>query len=60
VRFSAHVKTYPASCTMGIGSLSQRENSRGVALATQPLLSLRLKIEYSYTSGPSLGLHGLS
>jgi len=35
------------------------KSSWGVVLTTHPYLTLRLKEEQSYTSAPSLGLHGL-
>jgi len=33
--------------------------NKSVVLTTDPLLMLKLKEEYSYTSTPCLGLHGL-
>jgi len=44
---------------VGTGCLPREESSRGVALNTHLHLASRLKKEYSYTSNPSLGLHGL-
>ena len=44
---------------MGTMSLYHRLSYRGVALTTHPNLTLRLKKEYSYTSTPPRGLHGL-
>jgi hypothetical protein len=38
---------------------SRAESGQGVALTTHPHLEPRLKKEYSYTSTPPLGLHGL-
>ena len=62
VRFSAAVQTgpgaHPASYTTGTGSFpGVQRPGRGVE--HPPHLSLRLKKEYSYTSTPPLGLHGL-
>ena len=48
-----------SSCTMGIVSLSLRQSGRALASVTHPHLKWRLKKEYSYTSNPPLGLHGL-
>ena len=62
VRLSAPVQTgpgaHPASYTMGAGSFpAVKWPGRGV---DHPLhLAPRLKKEYSYTSTPPLGLHGL-
>jgi hypothetical protein len=62
-RFSAPIQTHPgvhpASYTVGTGSLSQGLSSQGVTLTTHPHLMPRLKKEYSCTSTPPLGLHGL-
>ena len=48
-RFSVLVQTgpgaYPASCTMGTGSLSWGQNRLGVALTTHSHIALRLKNE---------------
>jgi hypothetical protein len=49
----------PASCTMGTRYLSLGHNGRGVALTTHSHLAPRLKKEYSYSSNPPRGLHGL-
>jgi len=62
VRFSATVQTgpgaHPASYTMSTGSFpGVKRPKRGV---NRPIyLAPRLKKELSYTSTPSLGLHGL-
>jgi len=62
VRFSAPIHTspgaHPASCTIGIGSLSQGQSSQDVALTTHLYLARRLKKEYSYTFHLPLGFHG--
>jgi hypothetical protein len=62
-KISAPVQTglgvYPASCTMGTGSLSQGQSDQDVALTAHPHLAPRIKKEYSYTSTPCLGVHGL-
>jgi hypothetical protein len=62
-RYFAAVKTgpgaHPASCTMATGPISRGYSGRGVELTTHPHLVPRLKKEYSYTSTPPLGLHGL-
>jgi hypothetical protein len=62
-RFFAPVQTgpgaHPASYTMGNGSIFLGLSDRGVELTTHPHLAPRLKKEYSYTSTPPLGLHGL-
>jgi hypothetical protein len=62
VRFSAPVQTgpgaHPASCTMGNGTFpGVKRPGRGVDYLPHPAPSL--KKEYSYTSTPPLGLHGL-
>ena len=48
-----------ASYKMGTVSLSRGSIGGGVALTTHYSLAPRLKKEYSYTSTPPLGLHGL-
>ena len=62
-RFSAPVQTgpeaHPASCTMGTGSFPGVRCGRGVTLTPHPLLVMRSKMEYSYTSTLPKGLHGL-
>jgi len=62
VRFSAPIHTspgaHPASCTIGIGSLSQGQNSQDVAITTHPYLARGLKKEYSYTLTLPLGFNG--
>jgi hypothetical protein len=62
-RFSALVQTgpgaHPASHTMGTGSLSRGAKRPGRGVNHPPHLARRLKKEWSYTSTPSLGLHGL-
>ena len=50
---------HPAFCTMGTGSLSRGSSGRDVPLTTHSYLASRLKKEYSYTSAPPLGHHGL-
>jgi len=45
--------------TQWLPDLSRGQSDRGVALTTHLHLAPRLKKEYSYTSAPSLGLHGL-
>ena len=49
VRFSAPIQTvsgaHPASCKVGIGSLSQASSNRDVALTTHLHLTSRLKKE---------------
>jgi hypothetical protein len=61
--FSLSVQTelevHPASCIMGTGYLSRGQSGRRVALTTHSHLAPRLKKEYSYTSTPLRGLHGL-
>jgi hypothetical protein len=61
-RFSTPVQTgpgaYPASCTMGTGSFSGIKRP-GRGLTNHYHLAPMLKKEYSYTSTPPLGLHGL-
>jgi len=42
-----------------VPGLSRGYSGQGMALTTHPHLVLRLKKEYSYTSTPPLGLHGL-
>jgi len=60
-RFSAHVQTspgaHPASYTMGTGSFP-RADRQGCGVDHPPSSSADDK-EYSYTSIPRLGLHGL-
>jgi hypothetical protein len=60
--FSAPVQTvpkaHPHSYTAGTGTSPGVKSSRGVSLTTHHLAP-RLKKEYSYTSTPPLGLHGL-
>ena len=46
----------PIQCVPG---LSREYSGRGVTLTTHPYLAPRLKKEWSYTSAPPLGLHGL-
>ena len=61
-RFSAPVQTgleaHPVSCTMGTGSFPMvKRPDRGVD--HPPHLAPKLKKEWSSTSSPPLGLHGL-
>jgi len=61
-RFSATLQTgpgaHPSSYTMGTGPFpGVKRPGRGVD--HPPHLALRLNKEYSYTSTPPLGLHGL-
>jgi len=62
-RFSTPVQTgpgaHPASYTMGAWSLSGGVKRPGRGVDHPPHLVPRLKKEYSYTSAPPLGLHGL-
>jgi len=62
-RFSAPVQSgpeaHPASCTMGTGSFSGVKCGWDVTLTPHPLLVLRSKKEYSYTSTLPKGLCGL-
>jgi hypothetical protein len=46
-------------CTIGTVSLPRGYSGGDVALTTYTYLGPRLKQEYSYTSAPSLCLHGL-
>ena len=62
-RFSAPVQTgpeaHPASCTMGTVSFpGVKRPGRGAD--HPPHLSAEVKKEYSYTSTPPQGLHGVS
>jgi hypothetical protein len=63
VTFSASVQTCPvvhtASFTKDAASLFRGESSRGLTLTTNYHLAPRVKKEYSCTSTPLLGLHGL-
>jgi hypothetical protein len=60
---SAPVKTgpgaRPASYTVHTKSLARGQSGRGAALTTHPHLMSSLKKEWSYTSTPRVGLHGL-
>ena len=62
-RFYASVQTDPgghsASSTMGTGHISWKQSGRGMALTTHPRLVLRLKKNWTNTTRPPLGLHGL-
>jgi hypothetical protein len=62
-RFSVLVQTgpgaHPASCTMGTTSNYGGVKRPGLGVDQPPPLAPRLKKEYSYTSTPPLGLHGL-
>jgi hypothetical protein len=61
-RFFAYVQTgpgaYPASYTMGTGSFPGVQRP-GRGADHPPPTSAGVKNEYSYTSTPPLGLHGL-
>ena len=59
VPFQNDPGTHPASCRMGVPSLSREKSERGVALTTHPHLAPRLKKQYSHISTRPLGLHGL-
>jgi len=60
-RFSAFIQTssgaHPASYTVGTGAFPGIKAAAAREMTTH--LAPRLKEEYSYTSAPSLGLHGL-
>jgi len=49
----------PRLCTADTLSLSLGQSGRGTLFTTHTYLEPRLKKEYSYTSTPPLGLHGL-
>ena len=61
-RFSAPIQTgpgaHPASYALGTGSFTGVKRPRS-GVDHPPHLAPRLKEEYSYTSTPPLGLHGL-
>jgi len=63
MRFSVSIQTdhgaQPVSSTMVIVSPSQGKNGQDMAWTTHPHLKLRSKKEYSNTSNPLPGLHGL-
>jgi len=51
--------TKPTSCTMGTESLHRGYSCRGMTLTTHTNLASRLNNENSYTSTPTLGIHGM-